>query len=178
MYRGTSRVHPAQSFLATSRTPHHDQAVGSTSQLSQSNTTLLPASKFSSGSGLAVPNQALSTSTSLLGSQSIDTDDLEPNEKTQPSISETKARDEPCDTSGSGGGQARSDNGKDSLQTSKPSSSRPKKDQGKSLWDLAYQKLGTESEDLVKDFKKVLSRELSQTSAYGSKYCMVPPYPL
>lgn len=127
-----------------------------------------------SGSGLDVPDQALSTSASLLGSQSVDTDELEPHKKIPPSISDTQARDELCATNNSGGGQAHSDNGKNSPQTLNLSSNQPKKDPPKSLWDLAYQKLCQESEDLIEDFKKVLSRELKQTSAYRSQILYGP----
>lgn len=59
----------------------------------------------------------------------------------------------------------------DDSQTSVPRSNSPK-DESKSLWDRAYEKLNEAHEGLVEKYEKVLSRELPETSVTSCRSCI------
>lgn len=66
-------------------------------------------------------------------------------------------------------GPEQSEHREDDSRTSVPDHNPPKDgglDTAQSLWDRAYAALGMEDPELVENYEKVLSRELSKTSVY------------
>lgn len=66
-------------------------------------------------------------------------------------------------------GPEQSERREDGSRASVPGRNLPRDgrlDTAQSLWDRAYDALGTEDPKLVENYEKVLSRELSKTSVY------------